>query len=200
MAHTEIPSGVKTSTMSMKDIREKEKAQKAARRQKMEAQKTFSEFKSDLHLVDVFAVLQDAHKVCRQTNIVEGILPFLDLSSVLKLASTCKTLRTDVKKSNIRNHPIYVQMYSQMRINKMEAIHALHQKEVEEMKRVKYETLEKIRKQLVHIARFKPANYESVKNTLFLEWKTKYKTNLQVTWNGVYEYSDRGDGYVPYFA
>jgi len=202
MANPDISGGVKfpSKSSNIKEMREKEKAQKLALKKKQ------TPFTSDVNIFDVFKVLGGAHKV-GVTNIVKGVLQFLDTYSIINLSSTCKLLQSDIKESRVMTHPVH----HNTRINKIQEFEK-KKKEIEK-KKIKdnemlfeyrrQKTFEKIHKQLIHINQFQPDKYESTKKTIFAMWENEYKSTLYfdigskrlVATNRKYD-----KGYVPYFG
>jgi hypothetical protein len=191
-------SGSKASMI--KQMREKEKAQKLARKLKQ------LPFKSDVNIFDVFRVLNSAHQV-GVTNIVEGVLQFLDTCSIINLSSTCKLLQSDIKESRIMILPIHYNT----RINKIYEIeekkNKIKEKKIKDNENlfeyIRQKTLEKICKQLIHFNQFQPDKYESTKKHLFAMWKNEYNSTLYFDIRNkrlIATNRNNDEGYVPYYG
>ena len=176
MATMDIPRGVKSP--SLKEMREKEKAQKLAYKRKQ------IPFTSDCDIFDVFRVLGGAHTVGVTKGIIinmpmEGVLGFLDTYSIASLASTCTLLRSEISDSKIMLLPIHYNLRRQ-KIQELEM--KKKSQELEDKKKLqeyaKHKTFKQIHTQLIHINRFQADKYESVKKDLFAMWKSKYHSTL----------------------
>ena len=194
----DIPRGVKSP--SLKEMREKEKAQKLAYKRKQIPFKSEIPFTSDCNIFDVFRVLGGAHTVGVTKGIIinmpmEGVLGFLDTYSIVSLASTCTLLRSDISDSKIMLLPIHYNL-------RMQKIQEREKKLQEYAEYAKYKTFKQIHKQLIHINRFQADKYESVKKDLFAMWKSKYHSTLYFsieTKKLIATNHDYGN-YVPYFG
>jgi hypothetical protein len=139
------------------------------------------------NIIDVFGILESAHKCVYPKNQIEGILQFLDTKSIIMLSSTCKSLKTDIKNSNVINHPSYIQGHFEIILNYKNKLKLLEEENnknklyLAQTEKINFG--DKIHRQLIHVKRFNPENFEKTKRDFIREWKLKY--NRKLVFNGL---------------
>jgi len=134
------------------------------------------QFKSDVTIFDVFNVLEGAHECVAPNYMVEGILKFLDLKSIMHLSWTCKDLKLTVLDSNIMSHPMHV-------VTKQETIRNIvylrRQRAKEDLKKTKYKVGKSAHLQLIHAKRFSTREkFLQLKREIAAKWRARFGRTL----------------------